>query len=123
MVKRSNNRKNNPSKKLKPRLSAKKKSSPSPFTSFTLHDLLKDKHLEIVTAALLLSGKLKVDSVQLFRGSPIIQVNLLGQFISQGASSDKSNALAKFLEDNGDMTIDDIIDAFQKRMKKNGRRS
>lgn len=104
--------------------SGKKNSNPKPpFTSFTLQDLLKGKHLEIVTAALLLSGKLKVDSVSLFRNSPAVQVNLLGQFLAKDSNgSDKSKALADFLEEHGDMTIDDIIDAFQKRMKsKKGR--
>jgi|HigsolmetaAR204D_1030405.scaffolds.fasta_scaffold00769_9 hypothetical protein len=91
-----------------------------PFASYTLQDLLKGKHLEIITAALLLSGKLKVDSVQLFRSSPVVQVNLLGQFLDNGGEngSDKSKALADFLEENGDMTIDDIIEAFQRRMKR-----
>lgn len=77
---------------------------PSPITPYSL----KGKHLEIITAALLLSGKLKVDAVTFFRGSPAIQVGLLGQLNQKGSNNNnsKSNALADFLAENGDLTID-----------------
>jgi len=120
---KTNSRRSKTRTREQPKISGRSNKKP-PFTSFTLEDLLKDKHLEIVAAALLLSGKLKVDAVTLFRNSPVIQVNLLGQFLANGNGNgnDKSNALADFLQENGDMTLDDIVDAFQKRMKsKKGR--
>lgn len=112
------------------RINAKNSSGPisskhgsDPFANYTLQDLLKGKRLEIITAALLLSGKLKVDAVTFFRGSTVIQVGLLGQLNQKGSNNNnsKSNALADFLAENGDLTIDDIIAAFQKRMKQRRR--
>lgn len=47
---------------------------------YSIHDLFKDKKLEIVAAALLLTGKLKVDSVEIFRDSPVVNVTLIGQY-------------------------------------------
>ena len=44
-----------------------KNSNHKSHASYTLSDLLKGKDIEIVAASLLLLGKLKVDSVQLFR--------------------------------------------------------
>ena len=52
----------------------------NPNSKYTLGDLLKGKDLEIVAASLLLLGKLKVESVQLFRDKPVISVTLLGEF-------------------------------------------
>lgn len=83
---------------------------------YTLNDLTKGKHLELITAALLLSGKIKVDAVQLFRSSPIITVTLIGKF--QSNKKKKSNALADFLEENGNLTIDEVFEAIQEKMKK-----
>ncbi|WP_238457927.1 hypothetical protein [Alkalihalobacterium alkalinitrilicum] len=87
-----------------------------PITECSIQDLFKGKNLDLIAAALLLTGKLKVDSVELFRGSPVVVVTLLGKYLTTG--NDKSNALADFLEENGDMTLDDVFDAFQKRMEK-----
>ncbi|OLO39433.1 hypothetical protein BTR23_10105 [Alkalihalophilus pseudofirmus] len=86
------------------------------MTECSIQDLFKGKNLDLIAAALLLTGKLKVDSVELFRGSPVVVVTLLGKYLTTG--NDKSNALADFLEENGDMTLDDVFDAFQKRMEK-----
>jgi hypothetical protein len=83
---------------------------------YSIQDLFKGKNLDLIAAALLLSGKLKVDSVELYRGSPVIAVTLLGQYMTPSKS--KQNALADFLEENGDMTLDDVFEALQKRMEK-----
>ncbi|WP_219914489.1 hypothetical protein [Thalassobacillus sp. CUG 92003] len=91
-------------------------SQPRPPKDFSIHDLFNGKNLDIVAAALLLTGKLKVDSVELYRGSPVVQVTLLGKFLTQ--EKNKSNALAEFLDENGDLTIDDIFEAFQQRLDK-----
>ncbi len=85
-------------------------------SKYTLSDLLKGKDLEIVAASLLLLGKLKVDSVQLFRDKPVISVTLLGEF--KNLNDRKVDEMTDFLEKNGDMTIDEIFEGFKKRMNK-----
>ena len=94
----------------------------NPNSKYTLGDLLKGKDLEIVAASLLLLGKLKVDSVQLFRDKPVISVTLLGEFKS--LNDKKVNEMANFLEENGDMTLDELFEGIKRRMNKdrgNGR--
>ncbi|WP_246570009.1 hypothetical protein [Lentibacillus saliphilus] len=88
----------------------------NPLSNYTMQDLFKGKHLDLVAAALLLSGKLEVDAVQLFRNSPIVSVTLIGKYLTNG--NEKADKLADFLEENGDMTIDDVFEAFQKKMDK-----
>jgi len=83
---------------------------------YTMKDLLKGKDLEIIAASLLLLGKLKVDSVQLYRNTPNISVTLLGKY--QSKEDEKANNMADFLEQNGDMTLDDVFDALSKRINK-----
>ncbi len=85
-------------------------------SKYTLHDLLKGKDLDIIAASLLLLGKLRVESVQLFRDSPTISVTLLGQY--QSVKDDKSENMANFLDENGDMTLDEVFEALSKRMNK-----
>ncbi|MDD4036118.1 MAG: hypothetical protein PHS45_02210 [Bacilli bacterium] len=88
-----------------------------PFPDFSIQDLfIKGKCLDIVAAVLLLTGKLKVDSVEIFRGSPIVSVTLLGKYLT--CDEEKTNALLDFLEENGDMTLDDVFEALQTRMEK-----
>ncbi len=88
-------------------------------SSYTLHDLLKGKDLEIITASLLLLGKLKVDYVSLFRNTPDVTVTLLGKY--KKTQEDKMNSLTEFLNDNGDITIDEVFEAFSKRMNRKGK--
>ena len=64
-------------------------------STYTLNDLLKGKDLEIVAASLLLLGKLKVDSVQLFRDKPVIAVSLLGEF--KKINDQKVDEMSNFL--------------------------
>ncbi len=97
---------------------SQKNSNHKSHASYTLSDLLKGKDIEIVAASLLLLGKLKVDSVQLFRDQPVIAVSLLGQFKQMGDT--KANELADFLEKNGDMTLDEVFEGIKKRMAKDG---
>ena len=84
--------------------------------NYTMQDLLKGKDLDIICASLLLIGKLQVESVELFRNSPVIGVSLVGQFRSIENENEKANNLASFLDENGDMTLDDVIEALTKRM-------
>ncbi|WP_339254716.1 hypothetical protein NSQ43_08490 [Sporosarcina sp. FSL W8-0480] len=76
--------------------------------SYSISDLLKGKDLDIIAASLLLIGKLKVDSVQLFRDTPIVTVSLIGQFKS--TEKPKEDRLAKFLEENSDVTLTDLLE-------------
>ena len=85
-----------------------------PNPSYTINDLLKGKDLEIVAASLLLLGKLRVDSVELFRDEPSVVVSLVGKF--NKAKNGKSNQMADFLKENGDMTLDDLFEGIKKRM-------
>jgi len=81
---------------------------------YTLQDLLKGKDLDIIAASLLLLGKLQVESVELFRNSPIIGISLVGKYRSK--EDEKVNHMANFLEENGEMTLEDIFDAYNNRM-------
>lgn len=85
-------------------------------TSYTIADLLKGNDLEIVAASLLLLGKLKVESVEIYRNEPTISVNLVGQF--QQPTSPKVDELTKFFEDNGDMTIDEVFESIKQRLNR-----
>ncbi|WP_075620164.1 hypothetical protein [Paenisporosarcina indica] len=83
---------------------------------YTLNDLLKGKDLDIIAASLLILGKLKVDSVELFRNSPTIGISLIGKY--RTIDDFKENAMDEFLNSNGNMTVDEIFDALSKRMNK-----
>ncbi|WP_342505747.1 hypothetical protein [Sporosarcina sp. FSL K6-2383] len=85
-------------------------------SKYTLNDLLKGKDLEIVAASLLLLGKLKVESVQLFRDRPVIAVTLLGEF--KKLNDQKVDEMAEFLNRNGNLTIDEIVEGIKKRMNR-----
>lgn len=65
--------------------------------------------MEIVAAALLLTGKLKVDSVEIFRDSPVVNVTLIGQYKTL---SKNTNKMVDFIDENGDMTLNEIVEAF-----------
>ena len=85
-------------------------------STYTLADLLKGKDLDIICASLLLLGKLKVDSVELYRNSPDIGVSLVGRYRS--LEDDRKNDLDNFLDQNEDITLDEIFNALSKRMNK-----
>lgn len=83
---------------------------------FTISDLLRGKDLEIVAASLLLLGKLKVESVQIYRSQPIIFVTLIGEFNSE--KDNKKETLADFLERSGDVSFEDMVEGLKNSMKK-----
>ncbi|RNB86984.1 hypothetical protein EDM56_14855 [Brevibacillus fluminis] len=77
---------------------------------------LAGNNLEIIVAFLLLSGKLRVDAVQLFRQATMI-VSLTGKYITLGDLNNTNvDNLLKFLNDNGSLTVDEIIEALKKKM-------
>ncbi|WP_010278234.1 hypothetical protein [Paenibacillus senegalensis] len=84
----------------------KKKSAPR-------NSPLKDKKLEVVVAALLLTGKLKVDSVQLYRNASTV-ISLVGQFKTIGGLNNSNiESMVNFLNKNGNMTLDEVVEAFR----------
>jgi len=108
------NRENNGNHRRKRNVEDSKQSA-----NLSMQDLFKNKNLELIVAALLLSGKLKVDSVELFRVEPVVAVSLLGEYLQP--EKDNTNTLAAFLEENGEITLDDVFDALQQRMGKGGK--
>lgn len=83
---------------------------------YTLNDLLKGKDLDIICASLLLLGKLKVDSVELFRNSPTVGVSLVGKY--RTIQDDEKKDMDEFLHSNGNMTLDEVFNSLTKRMNK-----
>ncbi|GGH45521.1 hypothetical protein HNR77_001510 [Paenibacillus sp. JGP012] len=78
---------------------------------------LSGKKLELIVAALLVSGKLRVDAVTLFREATLV-VELVGQYKTlQKVTPTNSDKLVQFLDETGrDMTLNDVIQAFQQRI-------
>lgn len=79
-----------------------------------LNNIMQSKKPELAIVALLLSGKLKFDSVSLFREASLI-VSLVGAFNKM--DTDRVNQMADFLDENGDMTIDEIFKAFKRKVQ------
>lgn len=71
-----------------------------------------NKKLELVVAALLITGKLKVDSIQLYTDSSLF-VSLVGKF--KTTNDDTVNKLVDFMNENGDITLNDIMAALKKK--------
>lgn len=93
----------------------KGKSCKNPETPSFIEQLMKSKKLEFIAAALLLSGELIVDSVELDRRGGVV-VSLLGAFKTK--DTQKVQDLTSFLENNKDMTLDEVFTAFKNQLKK-----
>ncbi|MNO29395.1 hypothetical protein D3C76_193070 [compost metagenome] len=74
------------------------------------------KGLEYTVAALLLSGKLRVDSVQMYRDASLF-VSLVGKYKSLSDLSSNSNVdkLVSFLDDNSSLTLNEIMTALKQK--------
>lgn len=73
------------------------------------------KGLEYAVAALLLTGKLKVDSVQMFTDASLL-VSLVGKYKSLGNLNDSNvDKLVSFLDDNSSLTLNEIMAALKKK--------
>lgn len=86
-------------------------------TNSAIFSALHGKNVEVVVAALLLTGKLHVDSVTLYRQATLL-VGLTGKYKTLASNSTNVDNMVKFLNDNGNMTLDQVIQAFQKKMNK-----
>ncbi|GIP52030.1 hypothetical protein [Paenibacillus vini] len=71
-----------------------------------------NKKLELVVAALLLTGRLKVDSIQLYTDSSLF-VSLVGKF--KTLNNDTVDKLVNFMNENGDITLNDFMEALKKK--------
>ncbi|TYA13713.1 hypothetical protein FRY98_10315 [Paenibacillus faecis] len=71
-----------------------------------------NKKLELVVAALLLTGRLKVDSVQLYTDSSLF-VSLVGKF--KTLNNDTVDKLVNFMNENGNITLNDFMEALKKK--------
>lgn len=82
-----------------------------------LNGNLKGRNLELIVAALLVSGKLRVDAVTLFREATLV-VELVGQYKTlQKVTPSNQDKLVQFLDEiGGEMTLNDVIRAFQQRI-------
>jgi len=81
----------------------------------SIFNSLSSNRLEIIVAALLLTGKLRVDSVQLFRQATLI-VGLTGKYKTL-ANQTNIDKIIKFLNDNGNITLDEMIEALKQKME------
>ncbi|WP_245624967.1 hypothetical protein [Paenibacillus stellifer] len=90
---------------------AKKKSTAS--------TVKKNKGLEVAVAALLLSGKLKVDSVQMFTDASLF-VSLVGKYKTLSDMGDTNvDKLVNFMNENGNLTLNDLMGALKKQTGNN----
>lgn len=84
-----------------------KKQSPRAVTK-------KQQGLEYTVAALLLTGKLKVDSVEIFREASFV-VTLVGKYNTKDLNQTNVQQMVQFLDDHGDLTFNDFINALKKK--------
>ncbi|AIQ49035.1 hypothetical protein R70723_26375 [Paenibacillus sp. FSL R7-0273] len=73
------------------------------------------KGLEFAVAALLLTGKLKVDSIQMFTDASLL-VSLVGKYKSlSNLSQSNVDKLVSFLDDNSSLTLQEIMTALKQK--------
>lgn len=66
-------------------------------------------------AALLLTGKLKVDSIQMYTDASMF-VSLVGKYKTlSDLSNDNVDKLVSFLDDNSSLTLNEIMTALKKK--------
>ncbi|SDI46337.1 hypothetical protein [Natribacillus halophilus] len=76
-------------------------------------DLLRERNIEIITAALLVTGKLRVNFVSVFRDEPTIEVVATGDFPSL---NNDNQVIDHFIKENGDMTVSDLMEKINERL-------
>ncbi|QDI91063.1 hypothetical protein EPH95_07590 [Salicibibacter halophilus] len=79
-------------------------------------DLLQERNIEIIAAALLVTGKLRTNFVSIFRDEPTIEVLLTGEFPSLNNDGNE-NQVDNFIKENGDMTVNDLMEKINERLK------
>lgn len=80
----------------------------------TVLDSLQGHNLEFIVAALLVTGKLRVDAVQIFREATLI-VSLVGQYNTLKKMDNTNNAnmnnLIDFINNNANLTVAELVQA------------
>ncbi|MCP3027511.1 hypothetical protein [Halobacillus sp. A5] len=76
-------------------------------------DLFADKSLEFIAAILILCGQLSVDRVLISRDGEV-ELRMIGEFRSP--KNPQVDELQRFLKNNGDMSIDHVIEAFKQKL-------
>lgn len=80
-------------------------------TNSTILGSLQGNNLEFIVAALLITGKLRVDAVQLFREATMI-VSLVGQYNTlKKMNNTNVNDLINFINNNANLTLNELIQA------------
>ncbi|GAB3051963.1 hypothetical protein [Virgibacillus ainsalahensis] len=92
----------------------KKANRTSNLESFTTADLLSGQSIELVVAALLVTGKLRSSFVTIYRDEPTVEVLLTGEFMRP--SPENANKMAEFINENGDMTIEEIMEGIKQQL-------
>lgn len=87
------------------------KSNKSLTNNASILSALNGKNAEVIVAALLLTGKLAFDGVTLFKDATMI-VTLTGKYKTLG-NNGNVDKMVKFLNENGNMTLDEVIQAFR----------
>lgn len=78
--------------------------------------LNKNKGLEATVAALLLTGKLRVDSFQVFRDASLV-VGLVGKYNTlNGSANNNVDKIVSFMNENSGITVSDLMDAVKKKI-------
>lgn len=88
------------------------------LNNYNVQDLFQDKKLDIIAAALLITGKLKVDSVEMFRDSSAVNVTLVGKYKTK--NNKRVNNMIDFIDENGDITLNEVVEAMSFIMNKKG---
>ncbi|QXE03584.1 MULTISPECIES: hypothetical protein [Terribacillus] len=70
--------------------------------------------LDILTAVLLLNGKLSVDLIETDRNTDLSNITLIGEVPSD---TNNNNQLTDFLDANDDMSMDDVLAAILRRIQ------
>lgn len=84
--------------------------------SYTAADLLLGRNIEIIAAALLITGKMRVRFVTIHREEPRVDALISGNLIQPNSGNSNMNIMKNFLKDNGDMTVNEIVEAIDQRI-------
>jgi hypothetical protein len=79
----------------------------------SFENLFETRAPEFVTAALLLSGQLSVHRVLVGRDGEV-EVRIVGEF--KKPKNHRVNELYNFLKNNGDISIDQVMEALKQRL-------
>jgi len=84
--------------------------------SCTTADLLIGRNLEFIAAALLITGKLRINYISIYRDEPRIDTLLTGELMQSNSKNSNMSRIRELLKDNGDMTVNDMIDAIHQHL-------